>query len=794
MKGYIRKQATSKAVRKHMRNGGMNSFIFHPSPRMVPHIYRPEQKCLQLSIPEFVHRGKEVKDDAVLLLHFEKKLTEAEALTLARYFSNKDNTWKPSLIAYPHFQGFPSRVQMVKHSSRTIMLIDTMQRMQGQSCTWNSPSCDVEFQNYPDHSAEVRSFDKVDKTEEEYVEASNAELFLCTANTEMHSILNSPEKALGTTKPASDTSFGKDLYVEAAPVGEVLNAMALHDISGSKRLPVSDVTSPCHHLFLFSSQVASIDSIGRVLVAPIPILDVKEILHSLNPIARNSILPHCSGHAAAADSEAVYGDAKELLKETTFFASLSSPVETKCEHLEAMRRSQSPTPKINPVQKIRPGDFLHETANAMIYSSQQDFSNDDDEGEFDLSPRLVNFVKSGCVPESPIHGYTAGAIDDIEIIDMEPKVLVTSYAKDEGVVVISNPCTPVPKAAKSSINAEDYCEGVMEFRTPLANLTNSTCSKDWYMSSGEKPVGDKRNSNFKRLRKIGDTKSCNEMKENPGKFTNIECIVPVRRRPDNGGLERVLDVRDLIQEEAEVSSEVEVSTDEEDDQNDNTFEDSFINDKVDSTMATQLQSTEVDMMAIYRRSLLSQSPIRRQKKHSSPVTPDSLASVTSLNSCYETQNSLPTTPQTSTMHNSSSSRRISVCSRLEKIAEEAMPSTSGKIKNDKTSPQSSRKRKYSCGEHTVPAINLGNEFSSMHYPPKGPSLQGIGANPNDADWNFDMDDEFYESLDFDALEAQAAKLLEEKAAVSSSRKESVSEPIQPRVDNLGIPSFDLGIL
>lgn len=35
MKGYMRKQANSKAVKKHMRNGGMNSFNFHPSPRMV---------------------------------------------------------------------------------------------------------------------------------------------------------------------------------------------------------------------------------------------------------------------------------------------------------------------------------------------------------------------------------------------------------------------------------------------------------------------------------------------------------------------------------------------------------------------------------------------------------------------------------------------------------------------------------------------------------------------------------------------------------------------------------------
>lgn len=35
MKAYIRKQANSKAVKKHMRNGGIASFNFHSSPRMV---------------------------------------------------------------------------------------------------------------------------------------------------------------------------------------------------------------------------------------------------------------------------------------------------------------------------------------------------------------------------------------------------------------------------------------------------------------------------------------------------------------------------------------------------------------------------------------------------------------------------------------------------------------------------------------------------------------------------------------------------------------------------------------
>lgn len=35
LKGYMRKQANSRAIKKHMHNGGINSFSFHCSSRMV---------------------------------------------------------------------------------------------------------------------------------------------------------------------------------------------------------------------------------------------------------------------------------------------------------------------------------------------------------------------------------------------------------------------------------------------------------------------------------------------------------------------------------------------------------------------------------------------------------------------------------------------------------------------------------------------------------------------------------------------------------------------------------------
>lgn len=88
---------------------------------------------IELSIEQFIPRGKKGKvDDASQTPVFNAKLSDAETDLVAKYFdSTKESTWRPSLIAFPHFQASPSRVLKVLHSSRTEMLIDAMQRLQG---------------------------------------------------------------------------------------------------------------------------------------------------------------------------------------------------------------------------------------------------------------------------------------------------------------------------------------------------------------------------------------------------------------------------------------------------------------------------------------------------------------------------------------------------------------------------------------------------------------------------------------------------------------------------------------
>lgn len=114
----------------------------------IPHIYKPEVQFVELSIEQFVRRGKKVKDDdTVQTPVFREKLTVAETNLIAKYFHPPgDITWKPSLISFPHFQTFPSRVHHVMHSFKTRLLIDTMQQLQGLSFAGNGKVSLLEVQ------------------------------------------------------------------------------------------------------------------------------------------------------------------------------------------------------------------------------------------------------------------------------------------------------------------------------------------------------------------------------------------------------------------------------------------------------------------------------------------------------------------------------------------------------------------------------------------------------------------------------------------------------------------------
>lgn len=100
----------------------------------------------------------------------------------------------------------------------------------------------------------------------------------------------------------------------------------------------------------------------------------------------------------------------------------------------------------------------------------------------------------------------------------------------------------------------------------------------------------------------------------------------------------------------------------------------------------------------------------------------------------------------------------------------------------------SRKRKLSFHHsRSIPTVNLELEFS-MQSEPAGRDMQH-----SDANGDMLYDDQFYEGLDFDALEAQATFLLKQKSELPTQKAQVIPQ-LHPQNRSLdSAPSFDLGI-
>ncbi|KAF0902518.1 hypothetical protein E2562_017916 [Oryza meyeriana var. granulata] len=133
LKGYISKQGNTKVMNRLLRDH--DRFKYHASPRMVPHIYKPELKRVKLSIEKYIPCSKKTKVDVNGTSPIFNKMSEEDGQLIARYFGAcKEDFWKPSLVTFPSFQVSPCDIYKVPHSFRTTnMLIDAMQQLQDLS-------------------------------------------------------------------------------------------------------------------------------------------------------------------------------------------------------------------------------------------------------------------------------------------------------------------------------------------------------------------------------------------------------------------------------------------------------------------------------------------------------------------------------------------------------------------------------------------------------------------------------------------------------------------------------------
>ncbi|XP_010256473.1 PREDICTED: uncharacterized protein LOC104596846 isoform X2 [Nelumbo nucifera] len=919
LKGYLRKQANSKAVRKHMRNGGMHSFDFHSSPRMIPHICKPEVQFVELSIEQFVPRGRRMKDDEPRHQPtFMDKLSDAETELIAKYFhASREDTWKPSLIAFPNFQAFPSRVHNVMHSCRTEMLIDTMQRLQGllfskdMSETSSSKCLEAETVGEDDRS--------------------KSDLY-------------------GTHASQKGYSQRKSTEFESSPTGISRN--------NKENLMPDRSQKPPMHCFLFGADFVSVDACGRVSIVCVPTLpfmretspyrnapsDSRELLKCMkqdscslrksnedyNGInvkynaelsnsprtklrSENSILNSTFCNLAAHEEHSIHGTERTILQtpiscrnkkssdNTTIVGCANT--RTNAQTLLAKEsnsdfRDVELSPRLTNLMErgIVPespiGEFSH-CSNQKDYVLHIDFKSDNEKCEprpgrlmdieeskvpinetfhsvfnsegrskvlypAQISPAKMSTSQSSkrfleknvntnvsniesamaCFPASPmdeeIHTpciKTSSGVNAKERIShspvnvspaklctiLSPKRLCLQKIEEVKMNNIGSATDHVPNSPideethtpliemNNNVNGRECISSsplIEETHTPLVNLTNS-CSKDWRMSSGETSKTVQQNHKFKRLRKYGDCekRTTRIMKENlcgpianlDRSFSNETCIRVKGTRGKQK--EPVIHVKDFIEEEAEVSSEAEVSDDEEDDRENSSYGDSFIDDRLNPTAgSTQAEPSASAMMAIYRRSLLSQSPAEDQPNFLTDLSPPR-RTAESKNSSGKISCSIQT-PQTVLHSSNKSSGRNSISCQMGQgtISLLALPAEPNGFLREESKLES-RKRKLSFHHiGSIPATCLVQECS-LQLGSMGEESFQCQAENSEVNRDEFYDDQFYEGLDLDAVEAQATKLLRNKTELAREQNETVV-PNPSAEGNLGLlnsPSFDLGI-
>ncbi|XP_022152476.1 DEAD-box ATP-dependent RNA helicase FANCM [Momordica charantia] len=780
LKGYMRKQTNSKSIKRHMQNGGMNSFNFHGCPRMISHAIRPEVQFVKMSIKQFVRPGKKVKDDhTAQTTLFKKKLTDVETKLLLKYFHPCEDTWRPSLIAFPHFQTFPSRTHAVMHSSRTMVLIDTMQHLEGLHFSRDSEAISVEEKSC------IRELFGAGHIEKCYGGKRGSLNEVNASKAELDGPLVHPE-VLPPPNPAENNC-------------------------------ISDYCFSKHSINIdhFGSDFVSVDAMGKDQMSHSPVFSTKNFLHPNSVAAGSKILlsselGSCSVRTAqdlTVQTEAVN---KPTTSQTKFLQDeiLSSPETDGVNVLEDKAMNQIETIHQTAISNrtlFNKGDSASEMPVVLEIEPQFPLADECSIIETQLSPRLTNLVKSGFVPDSPIDdcgNSSRQRIYEFTIpefilpvqVDGEQLLKSPSLGTSERINCNGGSCAGddvflstgevQPSLLKENdsviIKSRASISPVAdETQTPLAIIASSCGSEDWHLVPGEKSSSIQKPRKFKRLRKIGDVEKNENMESMVGTLVppmanivgTFSSTRPTKKKKRDG--ERRLDdnVRAFIEEEAEVTSDATISEDEEDDKIKSSF-DSFIDDRVSASggTCTQDETGRPDMMAVYRRSLLSQSPFGRL---TSPLSAR-VAETESENSSGKTLN----------IFHSTLKEHVNQSSEYVKMNRSPEVVTSATGCCSRAAEVESRKKILTFyASESVPKLSLEKLFE----------FEVTGRESmNDVDLNGNVlndDDEFYESLDLDAVEAQAKLFLEKKVELP----QMMVPQKQKSFDLDTSPSFDLGI-
>ncbi|KAB1210893.1 Fanconi anemia group M protein [Morella rubra] len=487
----------------------------------IPHIYKPDVRFVELSIVQFIPRGKKVKDDhAIQTSVFEDKLTDAETGLITKYFHPTD-PWRPSLIAFPHFQTFPSRVHKVMHAYRTGMLIDMMQRLQGFSFPRDIKTTVVEDAVFLGRSLVVNIAEKHGNGTKDLLVFDDCPKI--KSQREVMSSEGSPREILR--------------YEERHSV---------HDFCGP---------NPPAHSYLFGSDNVSVDAFEKVLILSVPIVPQHSKCTTASSAGSLNCLKQGSCHLKISAE-----DDKDLTLQDTDIGKITSPA--RCIRRETLPTSglfSSDAPKENTLKWVENspetpilngaisdgGVCTSESPNVAKIKAPLLVPDECGNNfiDIELSPRLTNLIKRGFVPESPIadRGLPYGKKKtEFPVPDLvSPEQLHTGLMKSSSPRINEKVVTDISNYERSCsvspINSEIQtpsakldCNVTMrgcrftspvgeEAQTPFMNLMDNSCSENLHLTSGGKSDSVERRRKFKRLRKIGDcgnNRNLKRIKEN----------------------------------------------------------------------------------------------------------------------------------------------------------------------------------------------------------------------------------------------------------------------------------------
>ncbi|KAM0842711.1 hypothetical protein ACQ4PT_058168 [Festuca glaucescens] len=752
LQGYKKKQGSTRTMKNLLRK--QDNFDFHASPRMVPHIYKPEVKYVKLSIEKYVRCLKKRKVDDSCASPIMNKMSVEDDQLIARYFSAcKEDIWKPSLVAFPSFQVSPCDIYKVPHSFRTTdMLIDAMQRLQDLS--FSRTKCGTPLREPADVAA----------------------------------LKDQPLE--GHYYPTGQVACSKSVCVTSSPVK----------------------TYPLHSFFC--GDYVAVDIKGYVSITFVPAVPRTSGFHKdtqnvnwqykvQNKMAPYKLTTDVSGPRTdgAYSSKLIFADnASNLDPHSPDYSEQYDPGRHVPFCTTPSKSFSSPTEKW--------GTPCNTKLASPALLVQEDT---------ELSPRLTHYIEEGIVPESPVLEVSHQKLETDRASDVcfVPKV---GYSKAHtqgngpgchdgslsfgekgqfpaGVTEVLG-LTRDNVLDQTQVEAEEpsnvkICSPAA--RTPTANLLCDSLSDDWQVKSvaGDTSGSVQQAPKYRRLCKYGEkikrvpSMSLNDRYDGYG---GRQCDVTNKSMPNQmghargnkGKAKRRLDI--YIDEQAEVSEDTYISADEDDDQSKDKYEDSFIDDQ--ATPSGQFTQSEQggehtgDRMAFYRWSLLTQStvvlPSRYQDLSDNSVSIAGSASCSSGNS----HNPIETPQGILQKHGTTGPSPLGPQqSSLERASLTKEHGQASVVNCESTSKPDSIKRKLSFQQAaSIPIINLDLEPA----PPSSHLATEVG--------NDYWDDAFFEGLDLDAIEAQATEQLRLQKAQSQKPAET------KRASDVSFmpPSFDLG--